>query len=155
MRFIVAIMIVGFFAGGVFLCVQAIRSLLQLVRRLPHLIRTTGQISQVVRKVVMNSSPSRFGHGRSSIHHYPVIRFSNESGQIVSFQSAFGDTGATSRYRYGQVIPIRYDPAGEIPPMIDSWAAIWLGLLSMFVAGVLFAGTAVVLWSVFHARIWS
>jgi hypothetical protein len=88
-----------------------------------------------------------------NIAHYPVIHFLNDKGESVSFRSEMGDRGNTSKYYTGQVLPVLYDPEGEMAPIIDSWSGLWLLPVSLTVAGVVFVGGSFMMWFAFGERI--
>jgi hypothetical protein len=152
MRFIVGAMMVIFFLSGLGMIRYAIGRAWLVFRRRRAMVRTTGIILRVERKVSMAGGT---GSGRrgSNIRHFPVVSFEGPDGRRISFQSSVGDSGQTSRYRTGQPIAVRYDPAGQIGPMVDGWGAIWFEPLIFAFAGLAFIGGAALIWFAFGDRI--
>jgi hypothetical protein len=153
MRFIVGAMMVIFFLSGLGFIRYAIGLAWKVFRRRRALVRTTGIVLRVERKVsMMSSAGSGRGRGRN-IRHFPVVSFEGPGGRRISFQSSVGDSGLTSRYRTGQPIAVRYDPAGQLAPMVDGWGAIWFEPLIFAFAGLAFIGGAALIWLAFADRI--
>jgi len=153
MRFIVGAMMVIFFLSGLGMIRYAIGRAWLVFRQRRALVRTTGIVLRVERKVGGIGSP---GPGRSrgnTIRHFPVVSFEGPDGRRISFQSTVGDIGETSRYRTGQPIAVRYDPSGKIGPMVDGWGAIWFEPLIFAFAGLAFIGGAAMIWFAFGDRI--
>jgi Protein of unknown function (DUF3592) len=153
MRFIVGAMMVIFFIAGVGLFWKGLQSLFQMIRRRPHLLSAQGTVLKVERKVDITGVSRQERRRGSNIAHYPVIHFLNHRGESVSFRSEVGDKGRTSSYSTGQVLPVLYDPEGEMPPMIDSWSGLWLIPISLTAAGVVFVGGSILIWFAFGERI--
>jgi hypothetical protein len=153
MRFVVGAMMVIFFFAGVGLFWKGLQSLFQMIRRRPRLLSAQGTVLKVERKVDIMGTTRQQRRRGGNISHYPVIHFLNDKGESVSFRSEIGDKGQTSSYYTGQVLPVLYDPEGEMPPMIDSWSGIWLIPISLTVAGVVFVGGSLIIWFAFGERI--
>ena len=149
MLYLLSAMIVIFFMAGLWLLWSALRSLLLLLRRLPHLVRVEGEVVALHQKRIYGSG--RRGHSR--IANYPVISFQNQWGETVSFRSEVGDLGPVSRYAEGQSVPVRYDPSGELSPILDSWLASWGVPVMLACGGLGFFGGAALIWFAFGERI--
>jgi hypothetical protein len=150
MRYIVGAMMVIFFLSGVVLLWQAGKLLLQTIQRRPHLLRVYGQIQRVERH--RNMSQPR-GHHRPQWSFYPVILFAHQNGKTVSFTSSTGDMGSESRYKTGQILPVLYDPANIMPPMINRGLSIFLWPLLLGFCGFMFGGASLVIWTLFGDKI--
>jgi len=148
-RYLLAAMLVIFCLAGVSLLWSALRSLLLLLRRLPYLVRVEGEVVALHQKRMYSSGR----RGRSRIANYPVISFQNQLGETVSFRSEVGDLGQVSRYVEGQSVPVRYDPSGELSPMLDSWWASWGVPVMLACGGLGFVGGAALIWFAFGERI--
>jgi hypothetical protein len=74
-------------------------------------------------------------------------------GAETTFISEIGAGARTERYVVGQKIAVLYDPDGEIPPMINSWAGIWLPHLIHTIAGPIFIFAALLIYWAFGDRI--
>ena len=153
MRFIVGGMMVIFFIVGVGLFWNGLKSLYQTSRRRPRLLSAQGTVLKVERKVDVTNTTRQERRRGQNIAHYPVIHFLNDKGESVSFRSEMGDRGNTSKYYTGQVLPVLYDPEGEMAPIIDSWSGLWLLPVGLTVAGVLFVGGSLMIWFAFGERI--
>ena len=149
MRYVVGFMMVVFFLGGVGLFATGA---LGLVRRFAARCRLRPAQGEIVgidkRQVVMDNES-----GRTAEYHYPEIRFRPGSGVPQTFLSEIGAGARAERYAVGQKIAVLYDPDGEIPPMIDSWAGIWGPHLVRTIAGPLFVGAALFIYWAFGDRI--
>ncbi|HYF62183.1 MAG TPA: DUF3592 domain-containing protein [Herpetosiphonaceae bacterium] len=152
MRYIVGAMMVVFLLGGLGLIRLSAGLAWKVFQRRRLLVRTVGIVLRVERKVSMGGNP---GGGRrgNNIRHFPVVSFEGPDGRRISFQSTVGDMGRTSRYRTGQPIKVRYDPAGKIAPVVDGWGAIWFEPLIFAFAGLAFVGGAAMIWLAFGDRI--
>jgi hypothetical protein len=153
MRFIVGAMMVIFFMVGVGLFWNGLKSLFLMIQRRPRLLSAQGTVLKVERKMDVTGTTRQERRRGGNISHYPVIHFLNDKGESVSFRSEVGDKGHTSSYYTGQVLPVLYDPVGEMPPMIDSWSGVWLMPISLTVAGVVFVGGSLMIWFAFGERI--
>ena len=152
MRYIVGAMMVIFLLGGLGLIRLAIGRAWLVFKRRRALVGTVGIVLRVERKV--SRTGSSIGDLRGgNIRHFPVVSFEGPDGRRISFQSSVGDSGRTSRYRTGQPIAVRYDPAGRIEPMVDFWGAIWFEPLMLAFAGAVFIGGAALIWLAFGDRI--
>lgn len=149
MRLIVGAMMVIFGLAGVALVWNALKLFEHTWRRLPHLLHAQGTVMRIERRRRTFSSGGRM---RTMVATFPVIQFLNHAGELVSFQSAVGDA-EPSRYRPGQAIKVRYDPEGQLPPMIDSWSGLWLPVLFQSIGGLVFIGGSVLIWVAFGQRI--
>lgn len=125
-------MLVVFSLCGVVFLIISVRELLRRIVRCRSFVRTEGLI------VGMQNRTLRVkGRGRTkpTVMHFPEIRFTKPDGESVTFTSEMGDSGPVSRYARGERIKIVYDPEGAVPPMIDSWAGMWLPNLMGVLAG--------------------
>ncbi|HEY1014389.1 MAG TPA: DUF3592 domain-containing protein [Herpetosiphonaceae bacterium] len=151
MACIVGLMLISFTLGGVFLVSQGAQRLLLTLRRRRHLLRGAGMIKRVERERPLGSPT---GRRRADRHRFfPIIIFTNQEGRAIEFRSETGDSGRTSRYRTGQHIQVAYDPAGQLPPQIDSWPGLWWPPLAMAAGGLLFLGGAAMVWLAFGERL--
>jgi hypothetical protein len=71
----------------------------------------------------------------------------------VEFRWHSGDEGDVSRYQPGQKLPVRYDPRGEVEPLVDTWWGIWGVGAAQAAGGLAFVGGAGLIWYVFGQRI--
>jgi hypothetical protein len=138
MRFLLGAMLASFGLAGVALLWWATQMLRQYLRRRRHLARSQGLIIRVHQQRVQFTTPRM----RSTTANYPIIEFQTPANQTITFRSAIGDLGRSSRYRPGQPVAVRYDPEGVLPPMLDTWAAGWWGPLAMAAGGCAFLGGA-------------
>ena len=129
---------------GIFSLWYAFWDSLKKWRRRHLLIRTIGQVTHLERAM----SASRGVR-------FPVIRFMNQEGRVISFKSSvtysmpkfsYQPHRYRSPYRIGQNIAVCYDPGGVLPPMIDSWMGRWFIPLGTGVGGALFLGLAWRIW---------
>ena len=85
--------------------------------------------------------------------HFPIIKFSKQTGEAITFTSETGDSGPESRYAQGQRIAVFYDQEGGLGPMIATWSGVWLPNLMGLVAGVVFLFGALLIYWAFWERI--
>ncbi|MFN8493068.1 MAG: DUF3592 domain-containing protein [Caldilineaceae bacterium] len=103
------------------------------------------------------------------VHRFPVIHFQTATGEAFSFQSEVGEV--EQRYRHpswwtpkrkraetfefvaGQALPVLYDPAGEVPPCINRWSAIFGPAVTFIWGGLAFCVGSGLLWLVYRTRI--
>ena len=142
MRFMVGGMMVAFALGGVSLIVSGLRELAAKISRRHRFETATGTIEGVKRKVLtsMHKAPLR-----STVMNFPIVAFTTRAGEPVTFTAETGDSGDVSRYEQGQKIVVRYDPAGEFPPMLDDWFGVWMPPVMIAFGGCVFlAGSALI-----------
>ena len=140
----VSVPVIIFGLVGIFLLWYACWDSLRTWRQRHLFIRTIGQVTHIESAMVVRSRAS-----------FPVIRFMNQEGRVISFKSSVGyviPQRPRQRHRYkppyriGQNIAVCYDPGGVLPPMIDSWMTRWLSPLSTGVGGALFLALAWRIW---------
>jgi len=149
MRYVVGFMMVAFFLGGVGLFGYGARELIRRFAARGRLRRAEGEIVRIdIRHETTGS-----GSGRTAEYHYPEIRFDPGRGGEQAFLAEIGAGARARRYAVGQKIGVLYDPEGEVPPMIDSWAGIWFPHLVRAIVGPLFIGAAVFIYWGFGDRI--
>jgi hypothetical protein len=154
MRFVVGTMLIVFGAAGIFLVSNGVWSLLQTLRRLPHLVGANGVVLKVHSERRFTETNTGGGWRPTVIIvNFPVIQFQTDAGETRSFRSSTGDVGRRSRYRPGQALRILYDPDGQIPPMINSWTGIWFPIVAQSIGGVGFMGGAALIWFAFGDRV--
>lgn len=146
MAVVIVLLMAGFGIAGVVLLLIFLRELGRKIVRLPYLKRVEGAVTAVMAKESQIQSDS----SGPTIAHFPVIRFEAQ-GRSQTFTSAFG-SGNRTRYVVGQKIGVRYDPTGQIPPAIDSWAGMWLSPVIGIAGGVVFLGGAVLVYVAFGRR---
>lgn len=133
MRYLLFVMMIACFAAGVFTLGVSGRELLRKLASRGRFERADGVVMNVRRKKMKSTNEHRY---KPTILNFPVIRFTTQAGDAVTFTSETGDSGKISRYSPGERVPVRYDPHGEFPPMIDSWSGVWLPPLMAMLAGV-------------------
>ena len=134
---------------GIGLLVAGTRELVRRLRSVGRFERAEGVVVGVKSKETSISSDD----SSPSIMHFPTITFSRRTGQTETFTSEVGDGGAVSRYKVGQRLWVRYDPAREFGPMLDSWWGIWFPNIMIVVSGVLFVFGACLIYWAFWDRI--
>ncbi len=150
MRYIVGFMMFVFALCGGGLCVAAVRELVRRILSVGRFERAVGIVVGVERKY----SKIMLGGPRGSrVMNFPVITFGRPGGQVVTFRSEVGDGRKVSRYRIGQRLGVRYDPAGEFAPMLDTWSGMWLPSVMYVVAGIVFLFGAALIYVAFGERI--
>jgi hypothetical protein len=149
MRYVVGFMMVVFFLGGVALFAAGVRGLVRRFAARRRLRPAEGEIVWIDSRQVTMDSES----GRTAEYHYPEIRFRPESGDHITFLSEIGAGARAQRYAVGQKIAVLYDPDGEIPPMIDSWAGIWGPNLLRTIFGPIFVLGAVGIYWAFGDKV--
>ena len=95
MRFIALTMMVVFPFTGVVFLVVSIRELIRRIARRRYFLRTDGLIVGIRTKTLRTT---RRGRLRPTIMNFPVIRFTTQTGEPVTFTSETGDTGPVSAY---------------------------------------------------------
>ena len=149
MRYVVGFMVVAFFLGGAGMFVTGALGLIRRFAARRRLRPAQGEIVRLDKRHVVTDNES----GRTAEYHYPEIKFRPGSGDHTTFLSEIGAGARAQRYAVGQKIAVLYDPAGELPPMIDSWAGIWGPYLLRTIAGPLFVGAALFIYWAFGDRI--
>jgi len=87
---------VGFgVAGGLFTFI-GVRLVVKAGQLKKHGLRTVGTVIGVKRSY----------HYEGLFFHFPIVKFTTESGKIVEFKSSIGDAQAT--YKVGDQIPVIY-----------------------------------------------
>ena len=152
MRYIAGFMMFAFFLCGIGLVIAAVREFITKFYRMSYFRRALGIIVNVQRKRQI-SQPDGFRHRKTQYRFFPVIKFKHLSGEDVVFQSETGDSGETSKYSAGQRIAVVYDVDNKLPPMINSFAGVWLPVILQTVGGIVFAGSAVMIYFAFGAKI--
>jgi hypothetical protein len=102
MRYFVGFMMFAFLLAGIGLVFAGVRELILKLRRMRYFRRATGSIIKVERERQLQSPDSGFRHRTTQYRFFPVIKFKHLSGEDVTFKSATGDGGVTSKYRVGQ-----------------------------------------------------
>lgn len=149
MRYVVGFMMVAFFLGGAGLFAAGVRGLIRRFAARRRLRPAQGEIVRIEKRQEVTDNES----GRTAEYHYPEIKFRSESEGQKTFLSEIGAGARARRYTVGQTIRVLYDPDGEIPPMIDSWAGIWGPHLVRTIAGPLFICAALFIYWAFGDRI--
>jgi hypothetical protein len=145
MRYVLWVMLFAFASVGMLLILNGSRGLWTMVRRRGRLLRSVGTIRAIEKKAV--SFTLKHSSSRRRFSFLPIITFAKDSGELVEFRSEVGDYGFETKYRIGQTIDVLYDPAGIMPPMIESWFARWGTHLLIIIVGLIFwGGTALVYW---------
>src|SRR5262245_6478534 len=103
----VGLMIVAFAGCGFALMALFPRELVQRVAARHRLLRTEGEVVDVVQKTAP-LSPGEV-RWRPDYMFFPVVTFTPAGGSPVRFQSEIGDSGQASGYRIGQRLAVRYD----------------------------------------------
>jgi hypothetical protein len=150
MRFIALTMMVVFPFSGVIFLIVSVRELVRRIARRRYFLRTDGIIVGIKTKTLRTT---RRGRLRPTIMHFPVMRFTTQTGEAVTFTSETGDTGPVSGYTHGQHLAIFYDPNGELPPMLASWSGVWLPNLMGVLAGIVFMFAGLLIYWAFWERI--
>lgn len=152
MRYLVGFMMVAFLLIGAGLVLAAVRDLILKLTRMIYFRRATGIVVKVERERQF-AQPDDFRHRAAQYRFFPVIKFNHLSGREATFRSAIGDGGETSKYRVGQRIAVVYDVDDKLPPTINSWAGVWLPVLILAFAGLVFIGGAALIYFAFGAKI--
>ena len=153
MRYIAGFMMFAFFLCGIGLVIAGVSEFILKFYRMTYFRRAMGSIVKVERKRQINHSDSGFRHRKTQYNFFPVIKFKHLLGKEVIFQSETGDGGETSKYSVGQQIAVVYDVDNKLPPMINSFAGVWLPVILQTVGGIVFAGSAVMIYFAFGAKI--
>ena len=149
MRYVVGFMMVVFFLGGAGLFATGLLGLIRRAAARRRLRPAEGEIVRIDSRQEVTDSDS----GRTAEYHYPEIRFRPERGGHTTFLSEIGAGARAKRYAVGQKIGVLYDPDGEIPPMIDSWAGIWGPHLLRVIFGPMFVFVALGIYWAFGDKI--
>ncbi len=152
MRYIVGFMMFAFFLCGIGLVIAAVREFILKFYRMAYFRRATGSVVKVERQRQISQS-NAFRHRKTQYRFFPVIKFKHLSGEEIVFQSETGDGGETSKYSVGQRIAVVYDVDNKLTPMINSFAGIWLSVILQTVGGIVFVGSAVMIYFAFGAKI--
>ncbi|HVE56777.1 MAG TPA: DUF3592 domain-containing protein [Pyrinomonadaceae bacterium] len=153
MRYIAGFMMFAFFLGGIGLLIAAVKEFITKFYRMSYFRRAMGSIVKVERKRQISPSDSDNWNRKTQYSFFPVVKFKHLSGEEVIFQSETGDGGETSRYSVGQRIAVVYDVDNKLPPMINSFAGVWLPVILQAVGGIVFTGSAVMIYFAFGAKI--
>jgi len=149
MRYVVGFMMVVFFLAGLGLFATGVRGLIRRFAARHRLRPAEGEIVRIDKRQKVVDDDTR----RTAEYHYPEIRFRPEVGATQTFLSEIGAGARAERYAVGQKIAVLYDPDGEIPPMIHSWAGIWGPNLLRAIAGPLFIFAAAFIYWAFGDKI--
>jgi hypothetical protein len=152
MRYIVGFMMLAFLLCGTGLVIAAVRDLILKLYRMSYFRRATGSVVDVRREKQL-PPPEGFRRRQTQYRFFPVIRFKHLSGEDVTFKSETGDGGETSRYRVGQRIAVVYDIDDKLPPMINSFAGVWLPVILQIVGGAVFIGGGLLIYFAFGEKI--
>jgi hypothetical protein len=152
MVYVAGTMMAIFLLCSVALLGWAGKLLLQTAWRRPRLERAQGVVLRLERHSTMGRPSGRRhrrGHSRmrNDWRFFPVVGFDHQNGKPVSFTSSVGNTGFSSHYKVGQHLPVIYDPANAMPPMIDQGLSIWLMPVLMTFFGLVFLGIALTIWA--------
>jgi hypothetical protein len=145
-------MMFAFFLCGTGMVIAAVRDLILKLYRMSYFRRAAGSMIDVRREKQLPPSDG-FRHRKTQYRFFPVIRFKHLSGEDVIFKSETGDGGETSRYRVGQRIAVVYDVDNRLPPMINSFAGVWLPVFILAFAGLVFVGAALTIYFAFGDKI--
>jgi hypothetical protein len=140
MRILLVIMQMCGGIGGTIMILSGLWSVARMASRRNFLVKTTGTIRSIEKKVAEGSPTKNSRIPRTSF--FPTISFQNASGDTVKFKSEAGHRAHVCKYHIGQSIAVVYDPEGRIPPMIDEWFARWGFRLMMILGGIMFLGGA-------------
>jgi hypothetical protein len=149
MRYVVGLMMVIFFLAGMGLFAAGVRELIRRFAARRRLLPAEGVIVRVEKRQECTDTES----GRTAEYYFPEIKFRPERGAGQTFTSEIGAGARSARYAVGQKIAVLYDPDGEIPPMINSWAGIWVPHLIHAIAGPIFIFGALLIYWAFGDRI--
>jgi hypothetical protein len=153
MRYIAGFMMFAFFLCGIGLMIAGVREFILKFYRMSYFRRAMGSIVKVERKRQISQSDSSSWTRKTQYRFFPVIKFKHLSGAEVIFQSETGDGGETSRYSVGQRIAVVYDIDDKLPPMINSFSGVWLPAILQTVGGIVFTGSAAMMYFAFGAKI--
>lgn len=152
MRYIVGFMMFAFFLCGIGLVIAAVREFILKFYRMNYFRRAMGSVVKVERQRQI-SQPDGFRHRKAQYRFFPVIKFKHLSGEEIVFQSEIGNSGEISKYSVGQRIAVVYDVDNKLTPMINSFAGVWLPVILQTVGGIVFVGSAVMIYFAFGAKI--
>jgi hypothetical protein len=160
-RMLVGGMMVLFFLTGLGLAGQALRLLLLIQQRRPHLMLTQGIVKEYRGERPGSSTSGGFkvyfstkkSHRKNRLHYFPRVEYLTPSGERHTFESPHGDHGPKRRYRVGQTVPVLFDPEGRIEPVIQDRLGIWFKPLNIGLAGLLSLGGSLIIWVAFGQQI--
>ncbi len=104
----------GMLSGGIFFYAHTA----QWVR---NSVKTTGTVVDFERSLSDSRSPSIRWSYR------PLIQFQTETGEQFRFASSLGSN--QPQYRIGQSVPVIYDTGNPVRAAIDSFFAVWMGVI--------------------------
>ena len=151
MRFLVAAMMVVFLLSGIVVLAVTLFELVRRILSCRRFERADGMIVGLERKTM--TSRTGGGRMRTTVMHFPIIRFQTQAGEEVKFTSETGDSGERSRYQPGWKIAVLYDPHAEFKPMLDSWSGVWLPNLMGVLGGCGFLLGAFLIYIAFWDKI--
>jgi hypothetical protein len=127
-------MVMAFVLGGVGLFAAGVRELVRRFAARHRLRSANGEIVRIEKRQETTDSDS----GRTTVYDFPEIKVRPERGSEQTFISDIGTGERTARYAVGQKIDVLYDPDGELSPMINSWAGLWVSPLIQVIVGPMF-----------------
>lgn len=139
-----------FLVVGCALFVGSLRELARRLRRSRRLVRAEGEVVALQTRKVTTMIARRM---RTTHMHFPVIRYGRQAGETETFTSETGDAGRESRFSVGQRVRVRYDPEGEVGPLIDSWFGLWAQPLLMSAGGLMFICGAALIYFAFGEKV--
>jgi hypothetical protein len=142
---VVIVLLAPFFIGGVMLIGQSLWWLFKILQRRPFLLHTDGWIEKIGSGEAITYT-STSGKMRLYGKFHTVIFFWHQNGTVISFKAVHDDD--KSAYSIGQSLPVIYDPANALPPMIDRGVSIWLLPLNRLFGGALSVGLALLLFKI-------
>gem|GEM_PF-6466951 len=151
MLYVVGCMMFVFLLCGSGLVVAAVRELILKLYRLTYFRRATGSVVKV--ECSEQSVHPDVRRHKTQYNYFPVIKFKHLSGREVTFKSEIGYGGETPEYRIGQKISVVYDIDDKLPPMINSFACVWLPPIFLALMGLVFIGSGLMIYFAFGARI--
>jgi hypothetical protein len=134
MRYVAGLMVMAFVLGGVGLFAAGARELIRRFVARHRLRPAKGEIVRIEKRQETTDSDS----GRTTVYDFPEIKFRPERGSEQTFISDIGTGERTARYAVGERIEVLYDPVGELSPMINSWAGLWVSPLIQIIVGPMF-----------------
>ena len=152
MRYLAGFTMFAFILLGLGLAAAAVRELIVKLTRLVYFRRAAGRVVRIETQRQFQS-PGGLRHLKPHYRFFPVIEFRHLSGGAVVFQSATGDGGTKSRYRVGQRVAVVYDIDDRVPPMINSFAGVWLPVVLQLFGGLVFAAAGAMICFAFGAKI--
>ncbi|RKS87595.1 uncharacterized protein DUF3592 [Orbus hercynius] len=98
---------------------------------------------QTVASVIdYHSSFSSSTKGENKRYYYPILTFTDQTGQTVTFKSNVGTVEPS--YQIGEHIEILYNPAEPDNAAVNNFMAIWGGVIALGLFGIILFGAGII-----------